>query len=201
MRKLFQNWLWWLRLNRMGDWKLAPAPGQMTLGNQRERSDSPLIAGGSTASPGNLSKHLIFLTGKSEPHNTFFFFLMQFKACISFPAHHACGNRPHDFPWYVLFLCPIFLFPFCHVFSSADWPTRILWFFLVSLISRLLLSPGHSQSDHTFLYKCRPKHAFSTDKEKAIPVSRTDTAGASEYWIRHSSTDREKIQKRTIHEN
>lgn len=125
MRKLFQNWLWCLRPNWTGGWKLALALGPVTSGNQRWRSDSPLITGGSTASRGNLSKHLIFLTGKSETLN-FFFFLMQFKACISSPAHHGHGNRPYDFPWYVLLLCPIFLFPFCHVFSSADWPTQIL---------------------------------------------------------------------------
>lgn len=45
-----------------------------------------------------------------------------------------------------------------------------------------------------FLYKCHPKHAFSTDKEKAIPISRRDTAGTSKYWIRPSSTDWDRIQ-------
>lgn len=154
------------------DWKLAPALGLVTSGNQRWRSDSPLTTGGSTAHPGNLSKHIIFISGKSEPLNFYFliyFFLMQFKACISSPAHHGYGNRPHAFPWYVLLLCPIFLFPFSHVFSSADWPTQNLWFFLVCLISRLLLSPGHSPVRQHLSVQMPPKTGIQCRQRKGSP--------------------------------
>jgi len=57
------------------------------------------------------------------------------------------------------------------------------------------------QSDHMFLYKSLLKHAFSTDKAKAIPISRRDTAGASKHWIHQSSTDSDKIQIKTMDEN
>lgn len=88
-----------------------------------------------------------------------------------------------------------------HIFSSADWLTQILQFFLISLFQDFCFALDTLQSDHMFLYKCHPKHAFSTDIEKAIPVSRIDIARASEYWIHHSSIDGEKIQKRTMHEH
>lgn len=126
------------------------------------------------------------------------YFFMQFKASISSAAHRGYGNRPHAF------LVIMSHFPLC--FSPC-----LLFYGLTNSNSLIFLGNSHFQdfcllldtlqSDHMFLYKCHLKHAFSTGKEKAIPISWRDTASALKYWIHQSSTDWDKIQIKTMHEN
>lgn len=166
--------------------KLTPALGLVTSGKQKGRSDRVQEA---PQPPQGISPSTaFFITCAVNP--SFLFFFSYIHTYIYFQ----CNLRPASLLQLIMatetdhmpflgvscYYVPFSSFLFFHVFSSADWSTQILQFFLVSLFQDFCFPLYTLQSDHTFLYKCHPKHAFSTDKEKAIPVSRRDTAGASE---------------------